>query len=64
MTGIRVIELSDSKLVLLSGTDLFSLAGEKFHKVGTYNEGSAQLNTVEVGPKGFVELFKILLEMY
>ena len=48
---IRVMELSNSKLVLLYKIDLFSLASDKIHKDLTHKESSVWFNTVEVSPQ-------------
>ena len=55
------MESSDSKLALLLETDLFSLNGTNFREVVTNNERGCRSITVEVGPKGSRELFKLLL---
>ena len=55
------MELSNSNLMLLLGTNPFSLAGDKFHRVPIYNKSNAQYFTIGIGPKGSKELFKIPL---
>ena len=61
MAGIRVIESGYSRLALLCGTDLFSMAGNKFHEVAIYNKSSVWPITMEVRLKGCKGLFKIPL---
>ena len=59
--NLKVIELSNSKLALLLGTDLFSLNRANFSEVATNIEGGYHSIAVEVGPKGARELFKLSL---
>ena len=63
MTGIRVIESSDSKSVALLGTNLFSFVGDKFCEVVTYNESSMQFIIIEVGLERSRELLNITFVM-
>ena len=61
MGGIRVIEPSDFKLVLLSGSDMFILAGKTLCVIASHNKSTAWSIIVKIGPKLSGELFKILL---
>ena len=58
MVGIRIKDLSNPKLALLLGTDLFSIVGDKFHKIATHNKSGAWYITVGVGLKGSGEQFR------
>ena len=59
MAGIRATEMSDSKLALLLGTDLFSLAGNTSHEVAAYNNIGARSIKIKVGLKECKGLLKI-----
>ena len=59
MAGIGATELSDSKLALLLGTDLFSLAGNTSHEVAAYNKTGARSIEIKVRLKECKGLLKI-----
>ena len=59
MARIRATELSDSKLALLLGTDLFSLAGNTSHKVAAYNKTGVRSIEIKVRLKEYKGLLKI-----
>ena len=55
------MELNDSILALLLGTNLFSIDSMSICEVATNNEGGWCSFTVEVGPKGSRKLVKLPL---
>ena len=55
------MDLNDSKLSLLMGTNLFSLNGTNSREVATNYKGGCRSIIDKVGPKGSGKLFKLHL---